>query len=108
MNINRRSQENLATSVEELAAKAKSNNRLGESYIVESNALVIRSNARVEGNIGNLINVIKKFNIEASKQAQAANEQSQKVIKLTQATTYLTLLLFIGLVVQIVLAILGK
>ena len=98
MNIDRRSQEELATDVEALAVKARSNNRLGESYIIESNAALIRSNARVEGNVGNLIKVIKDFNAESSK-------QSAKVVILTKATMILTLLLFIGLVVQIWLAV---
>jgi hypothetical protein len=48
-----------------LAQSAKSNNRLGESYIIESNANLIIASARNENAVSDLTQTLKEFNKEA-------------------------------------------
>lgn len=98
MNIKRQSQEELEREVEELVSRAQSNHRLGESYIIESNAKLIHSNARVEGSIQNLIKQLKAFNEQSDK-------QTRKMVSLTWVIAGLTALMFAGLVVQIVISL---
>jgi len=86
--------EQLAGEIEEIAQSAKANHRLGESYIIQSNARVIMSNARNEKAIYDLTNEIAEFNKEAG-------NQTQKLIKLTWVIVALTVLMLAGLFVQI-------
>lgn len=78
MNIDRKSQDELIRETDTLAAQAKSNHRLGESYIIESNAKLIESNARVEGEVGNLINELKES-------SRLSSTQTEELIALTQS-----------------------
>ena len=78
-----------------LAQSARSNNRLGESYIIESNANLIIASARNEKAVTDLIQTLKEFNKEAS-------TQTQKLINLTWAIVILTILMLVGLIVQII------
>ena len=82
-NIDRESQEELARQAAELANGAHSNHRYGEAQIIHSNALLIKSNARVEGQIKNLINQLK---ISGRK----ADSQTAKLLKLTWSLAGLT------------------
>ena len=115
MNIGRKSQHQLVQETEALASQAKANHRLGESYIVESNAKLIESNARVEGEIGNLINKLHEFNQESSAQTKElislthaikglnteASSQTSKLITLTKWIVILIVVLVLGLIVQL-------
>ena len=78
-----------------LVQSAKSNNRLGESYIIESNANLIIASARNEKAVTDLIQTLKEFNKEAG-------TQTQKLINLTWAIVILTILMLVGLIVQII------
>lgn len=78
-----------------LAQSAKSNQRLGESYIIESNANLIIASARNEKAVTDLTQTLKEFNKEAS-------TQTQKLINLTWAIVILTILMLVGLIVQII------
>lgn len=89
------SNERLMREVNELASKAKSNNRLGESYVIESNAKVIASNAQNEVALLNLTKKLQIFN-------EQADDQTRKLINLTWVIVILTVLMLIGLIIQIV------
>jgi len=78
-----------------LVQSAKSNNRLGESYIIESNANLIIASARNEKAVTDLAQTLKEFNKEAG-------TQTQKLINLTWAIVILTILMLVGLIVQII------
>jgi ABC-type multidrug transport system fused ATPase/permease subunit len=141
MSADIKSQQELIQETEALAFKAKSNHRMGEGYIIESNARLIESNARVEGEIGNLINELKEFGQQSSDQTKElisltksikgfnqessaqtdklikltgaikksnteASAQTQKLIDLTKWIVVLTVVLVIGLIVQLVTAFL--
>jgi hypothetical protein len=117
VNIDRKSQQELIQETNALAAQAKGNHRLGESYIIESNAKLIESNARVEGEIGNLINKLQGFNKDSSAQTKELinltqsikslntedSVQTAKLITLTRVIVILTVVLVIGLIIQICL-----
>ncbi len=125
MNLDRKSQQQLIRETEELATNAKNNMRLGDSYVIRSNAKLIESNARVEGEIGNLINKLQEFNHESSAQTKElisltksikglsfeASTQTQTLIKLTKriviltvGLVILTVVLVVGLIVQLATA----
>jgi hypothetical protein len=93
-----KTQRQLIDEAQELASKAMGNNRLGESYIIESNALLVESNANVERGISLLLNELGVFNKKAERQAKT-------MIMLTRAIVVLTILTLIGLAVQIWLSI---
>ena len=84
----------LADEVEGLAQSAKANHRIGESYIIQSNSRVIMSNAKNEAAIANLTKRIEEFN-------QKAGSQTQTLINLTWAIVVLTVLMLLGLLIQI-------
>ncbi|OGM02667.1 hypothetical protein A2115_03540 [Candidatus Woesebacteria bacterium GWA1_41_8] len=84
----------LVDEVESLAQAAKNNHRLGESYVIQSNARVITSNAKNEIAIIDLTRKLEEFN-------QKAGDQTQKLISLTWAIVILTVLMLIGLGIQI-------
>ena len=92
-----KSHEELIGEVEELAQSAKANHRVAESYIIQSNARVIMSNARSEKAINDLSSEIAEFNKEAG-------NQTQKLIRLTWVIVVLTVLMLVGLVIQILKA----
>jgi hypothetical protein len=96
MNIDRKSQEQLINEAKALADETMRHAHLGESHIIQSNALLIESNARVEGEIGNLSKAIKTFNRKADRQATV-------MIKLTWVIAGLTFLLFVGLIIQLII-----
>lgn len=116
MNIDRKSQDELIQEANSLAAQAKGNHRIGESYVIESNAKLIESNARVEGQVANLINKLKEFNVESSAQTKElisltksmkglsaeASGQTRQLIILTKWLVALTIALVILTVVLLV------
>ena len=84
----------LVDEVESLAQAAKNNHRLGESYVIQSNARVITSNAKNEIAIIDLTRKLEEFKLKAG-------DQTQKLISLTWAIVILTVLMLIGLGIQI-------
>lgn len=92
-----KSHDELVREVDELAQSAKANHRVAESYIIQSNAKVIMSNARSEKAINDLTSRITEFN-------KKAGQQTQTLIRLTWAIAVLTVLMLAGLVIQIVKA----
>lgn len=101
--------EQLIKEVDALAQSAKGNHRLGESYIINSNSKLIMSNAKNTSAIDSLTNKLKDFSKEASKQTkelisltEQSSNQTDKLIKLTWAIVGLTILMLIGLIIQLV------
>ncbi len=81
-------QSDLLKQVEELASKARSNHRLGESYVIEAHARAIQSNLNTETAIRDLAGRIRDFDQKAAK-------QSKQLVRLTWTIAGLTLLLIL-------------
>ena len=101
--------EQLIKDVDELAQLAKANRRLGESYIISSNSKLIMSNAKNTSAIDSLTDKLKDFSKEASRQTkelisltEQTGKQTEKLIKLTWAIVGLTILMLVGLIIQLV------
>ena len=101
--------EQLIKDVDELAQLAKANRRLGESYIISSNSKLIMSNAKNTSAIDSLTDKLKDFSREASRQTkelisltEQTGKQTDKLIKLTWAIVGLTILMLVGLIIQLV------
>lgn len=90
---NRKKPEELINEVDTLVQHAKSNNRLGESYIIESIGKLIESNARVEDETTRLITKLQEFNKKSDKQATV-------MIWLTRLIVVLTFIMLVGVIVQ--------
>lgn len=93
--MTKKTTEELVAETLALAQNAKDNSRLGEANIIKSNANLIIASARNEKAVENLTDTLKVFNTEAG-------SQTQKLINLTRAIVVLTVLMLIGLVVQII------
>ena len=109
MNPDDTTYEQLIKDVDELAQLAKANRRLGESYIISSNSKLIMSNAKNTSAIDSLTDKLKDFSKEASSQTKElitltkqTGKQTDKLIKLTWAIVGLTILMLVGLIIQLV------
>ncbi len=95
-------QEQLINEVVELAQSAKSNNLLGDFYSISSNAKVIASNAKNESALIKLGSKINKLTSKIDEYNINAANQADKLIKLTWAIVGLTILMLIGLIIQLI------
>lgn len=109
MNPDDTTYEQLIKDVDELTQLAKANRRLGESYIISSNSKLIMSNAKNTSAIDSLTDKLKDFSKEASRQTKElitltkqTGKQTDKLIKLTWAIVGLTILMLVGLIIQLV------
>lgn len=95
-------QEQLINEVIELAQSAKSNHLLGDFYSISSNAKVIASNAKNESALIKLSSKINKLTSKIDEYNINAANQADKLIKLTWAIVGLTILMLIGLIIQLI------
>lgn len=99
MKLDKISYEKLINGNEEIAEQAKHTNGLTDAFfIVSSNSKLIASNLKNATEINYLTNNLDSFNKEASK-------QSMKLIRLTCAIVFLTFVMIIGLIIQILIAL---
>jgi len=95
-------QEQLINDVEQLAQSAKANKMLESFYIISSNAKVIASNAKNESALIKLGSMINRLTSKIDEYNINATNQTDKLIKLTWAIVGLTILMLIGLIIQLV------
>lgn len=83
-----KTQEELIKECKEKADKARKNNRIGDSYIIESNARIIESNAMNEKAVRTLTDRLKESNQKSSRLTQILIILTVVLIFLTTALIF--------------------